>query len=120
MMLLFSINTFMPLTHALSTLRRVLVARFTAMLIASSKLWSEMALISVTRATLIYAPPLVFPTGLLPLPQDRKPLALLNDHRAAISTARALLLLDAGHSRLPEPATPRTLKQEKIKHADRR
>src|SRR4028118_1602314 len=50
-MLLFSITTFWSLTHALSTLRRVLVARLTAILTASSKLWSEIALISVTRAT---------------------------------------------------------------------
>src|SRR5215217_87246 len=52
-MLLFSINTFWSLTQALSTFRRVWVARLTAMLIASSKLCSEMALISVTRATVI-------------------------------------------------------------------
>src|SRR4028119_2079041 len=50
-MLLFSITTFWSLTQALSTLRRVLVARLTAILTASSKLWSEIALISVTRAT---------------------------------------------------------------------
>src|SRR5919107_2919390 len=52
-MLLFSINTFWSLTQALSTLRRVLVARLTAMLTASAKLWSETALISFTRATVI-------------------------------------------------------------------
>src|SRR4028118_272652 len=50
-MLLFSTTTFWSLTQALSTLRRVLVARLTAILTASSKLWSEIALISVTRAT---------------------------------------------------------------------
>src|SRR5918998_6378786 len=50
-MLLFSISTFWSLTQALSTLRRVLVARLMAILTASSKLWSEIALISVTRAT---------------------------------------------------------------------
>src|ERR671912_1845031 len=72
-MLPFSINTFWSLTHALSTLRKVCVARLTAMLTASSMLWSETALISVTRATVIYAPPFVFPIGLLPLRQDRKP-----------------------------------------------
>jgi hypothetical protein len=48
-----SISTFWSLTYALSTLRRVLVARFTARLTASSKLWSDVALISVTRATVI-------------------------------------------------------------------
>ena len=47
------ISTFMSLTQALSTLRRVLVARLMAILTASSKLWSEIALISVTRATVI-------------------------------------------------------------------
>src|SRR5215210_6551431 len=50
-MLLFSINTFWSLTQALSTLRKVWVARLTAMLTASSKLSSDVALISVTRAT---------------------------------------------------------------------
>src|SRR5918997_4400137 len=72
-MLPFSINTFWSLTQALSTLRKVCVARLTAMLTASSMLWSETALISVTRATVIYAPPFVFPTGLLPLRQDGNP-----------------------------------------------
>src|SRR3989337_1610138 len=60
-MLLFSISTFMSLTQALSTLRKVWVARLTAMLIASSKLSSEMALNSVTRATDINTPFFVFP-----------------------------------------------------------
>src|ERR687897_378737 len=71
-MLPFSINTFWSLTQALSTLRKVCVARLTAMLTASSMLWSETALISVRQATVIYAPPFVFPTGLQPLRQDRK------------------------------------------------
>src|ERR671921_2498248 len=71
MMLLFSINTFMSLTHALSTLRKVWVARLTAMLIASSKLWSEMALISVTRATVIEESPFFrFPCRECPTPYD--------------------------------------------------
>src|SRR4051812_5841304 len=52
-MLPFSIMTFWSLTQALSTLRRVLVARSTAKLTASSKLCSEVALNSVTRATVI-------------------------------------------------------------------
>ena len=47
---LFSIMTFMSLIHALSTLRRVLVARLMPWLMASSKLCSEVALNSVTRA----------------------------------------------------------------------
>src|SRR5918997_1653731 len=85
-MLPFWINTFWSLTQALSTLRKVCVALLTVMLTASSMLWSETALISVTRATVIYAPPFAFPTGfpyrvslqsfptgLLPLCQDRKP-----------------------------------------------
>src|SRR3712207_1944736 len=68
MMLLFSINTFWSLTQALSTLRKVWVARLTAMLIASSKLWSEMALISVTRATVITTPFFRFPCRESPTP----------------------------------------------------
>src|SRR5215217_1597927 len=63
-MLLFSINTFWSLTQALSTLRKVWVARLTAMLIASSKLCSEMALISVTRATVIEESPFFLPLSL--------------------------------------------------------
>src|SRR5215210_4729923 len=55
-MLPFSIMTFWSLTQALSTFRRVLVARLTAMLAASSKLCSEVALNSVTRATVICTP----------------------------------------------------------------
>src|SRR5215204_6125513 len=42
--------TFMSLIQALSTFRRVLVARWMPRLIASSKLCSEVALNSVTRA----------------------------------------------------------------------
>src|SRR5215212_564215 len=45
--------TFISLTHAPSTPLSVLVARATASLIASSKLVSDVALNSVTRATLI-------------------------------------------------------------------
>src|SRR5919199_2938126 len=56
-MLPFSINTFLSFTQALSTLRRVLVARWTPWFIASSKLCSEVALNSVTRAIGIDDPP---------------------------------------------------------------
>src|SRR5215213_8077715 len=52
-MLPFSIRTFMSLTQAPSTLRNVDVARATPSLTASSKLFGLVALISVTRATLI-------------------------------------------------------------------
>src|SRR5215208_1878931 len=60
-MLPFSINTFWSLTQALSTLRKVWVARWTAMLTASSKLSSDVALISVTRATDIEEAPFFLP-----------------------------------------------------------
>src|SRR5215210_8465241 len=53
MMLPFSIRMFMSLTQAPSTLRNVDVARLTPSLTASSKLFGLVALISVTRATLI-------------------------------------------------------------------
>src|SRR5215208_904521 len=52
-MLPFSIMTFMSFTHAPSTPLSVLVARATAWLMASSKPVCEVALNSVTRATLI-------------------------------------------------------------------
>src|SRR5687767_8319601 len=52
-MLPSSIRTFWSLTHAPSTPLSVLVARATASLMASSKPVSEVALNSVTRATLI-------------------------------------------------------------------
>src|SRR5215210_6311565 len=52
-MLPFSIRTFRSFTHAPSTPLSVLVARATAWLIASSNPVSEVALNSVTRATLI-------------------------------------------------------------------
>src|SRR5829696_7355803 len=52
-MLPSSIRTFWSLTHAPSTPLRVWVARVTASLTASSKLVSDVALNSVTRATLI-------------------------------------------------------------------
>src|SRR5688572_8720989 len=52
-MLPSSIMTFMSLIQHPSTPLSVLVARETAWLMASSKLLSEMALSSVTRATLI-------------------------------------------------------------------
>src|SRR3712207_6034812 len=52
-MLPLSIRTFMSLTQAPSTLRSVEVARVTPSLMASSKLLGFVALISVTRATLI-------------------------------------------------------------------
>src|SRR5215204_3117870 len=52
-MLPSSIRTFLSLTHAPSTPLSVLVARATASFMASSKLVSEVALNSVTRATLI-------------------------------------------------------------------
>src|SRR5215208_8219611 len=52
-MLPSSIRTFWSLTQQPSTPLSVLVARATASLIASSKLVSEVALNSVTRATLI-------------------------------------------------------------------
>src|SRR5919107_3744577 len=52
-MLPFSIMTFWSLTHAPSTPLSVLVARATAWLMASSKPVSDVALNSVTRATLI-------------------------------------------------------------------
>src|SRR5215210_2813033 len=52
-MLPSSIRTFWSLTHAPSTPLSVLVARATASFMASSKLVSEVALNSVTRATLI-------------------------------------------------------------------
>src|SRR4028118_36048 len=51
MLPLSSTITFMSLIHALSTPLKVLVARLTPTLIASSKLWSEVALSSVTRPT---------------------------------------------------------------------
>src|SRR5215208_1245603 len=71
MMLLFSINTFWSLTQALSTLRKVWVARLTAMLIASSKLWSEVALSSVTLATDIEEAPFFrFPCRECPTPHN--------------------------------------------------
>ena len=53
MMLPSSIGTFWSLTYAPSMPLSVLVARATASLTASSKLISEVALSSVTRATLI-------------------------------------------------------------------
>src|SRR5215212_1343636 len=53
MILPFSIRTFISLTQAPSTLRNVEVARATPSLTASSKLFGLVALISVTRATLI-------------------------------------------------------------------
>src|SRR3954452_21656004 len=56
-MLPSSINTFWSFTHAPSTPLSVLVARATASLTASSKLVSEVALSSVTLATLIDAYP---------------------------------------------------------------
>src|SRR5919112_3637826 len=56
-MLPSSIRTFWSLTHAPSTPLSVLVARATASLTASSKLVSEVALNSVTLATLIDAYP---------------------------------------------------------------
>src|SRR5919202_5869339 len=55
-MLPFSINTFWSLTQALSTFLRVLVARVTPTLTASSKLFGEVALSSVTRATVMCSP----------------------------------------------------------------
>src|SRR5215203_3824241 len=60
-MLPFSISTFWSLTQALSTFRKVWVARWTAMLTASSKLWSDVALSSVTRATDIEEAPFFLP-----------------------------------------------------------
>src|SRR5215213_37308 len=69
-MLPSSIRTFWSLTHAPSTPLSVLVARATASFTASSKLVSEVALNSVTLATLIDAyPPLslaCFPPYLCP------------------------------------------------------
>src|SRR5215210_7001204 len=62
-MLLSEIKTFMSLTQAPSTLRSVDVARFMASLMAASKLSGLVALISVTRATLIVPP---FPDGCFP------------------------------------------------------
>ncbi len=50
-MLPSSTITFMSFTQALLTPRRVLVARLTALLIASSKLCSEVEFSYVTRAT---------------------------------------------------------------------
>src|SRR5215213_10449599 len=70
-MLPFSINTFMSLTQALSTLRRVCVARLMAWLIASSKLWSDVALSSVTLATDIEEAPFSrFPRRECPTPHN--------------------------------------------------
>jgi hypothetical protein len=62
----FSIITFMSLIHALSTLRRVLVARSTPWLTASSKLSSDVALNSITRATVYVAFPSMRAASLLP------------------------------------------------------
>ena len=61
-----STMTFMSLIQALSTLRRVLVARRTPYLIASSKLWSDVALSSVTLATGTNTPFFRFPKKFLP------------------------------------------------------
>src|SRR5215204_2419568 len=77
-MLPFSINTFWSLTQALSTFRKVWVARWTAMLTASSKLSSDVALISVTRATVIEESPFFVPLSLsrvsYPLSRQTSPL----------------------------------------------
>src|SRR5215210_8903153 len=75
-MLPFSIMTFWSLTQALSTFRRVLVARSTPMLTASSKLWSDVALNSVTLATVIDAPFFLFPRIFYPLRWTYKRLAV--------------------------------------------
>src|SRR5918994_3669715 len=58
-MLPFSIRTFMSLTQAPSTLRSVEVARATPSLMAASRLSGLVALISVTRATLMNPPSLL-------------------------------------------------------------
>src|SRR5215203_5683874 len=82
-----SMLTFISLTHAPSTPLSVLVARATASLIASSKLVSDMALNSVTRATLIFT--------CLPKPS-----------LAAYLRASADRLRSAARSSLPAVATP--------------
>src|ERR671916_1279848 len=82
-MLLSEIRTFMSLTQAPSTLRSVDVARFMPSLMASSKLFGFVALISVTRATLMGPPSL--PRQILPYRHSNIPDNADNKRAAARS-----------------------------------
>src|SRR5215203_4862714 len=120
-MLPSSIKTFWSLTQQPSTPLSVLVARATASLIASSKLVSEVALNSVTRATLIASASLHsslsgLVASLICDTRARKPNIKAGARKPQPDKRRAMgriehTLLDEGRSSTPtdlrpSPATP--------------